>query len=392
MDPLADDIQSKNSMTKTILLFLFSMVGLSLSGQPLTVRVAPFYQGRQAALSLTFDDGLQEHYTLLRPELNRRGLRATFAIVGSKVGGVMHSSQDKTMGISGTPCMTWEMIRQLADDGHEIGSHGWEHKNVTKLSAERLRHEVQLNDSIIREQTGRFPMCYFYPGNQKDSATVAFCERDRVSSRTFQTSIGSKRDTAWLRKWLNGLISRREWGVGMTHGITTGYDHFADPQTLWSFLDDVAARQDSLWVAPFGEVSAYICERDNIELRIYQKDNYVEICPVSTLCLDNYHQSLTLIIAGSSVRSARQNGHKLHVYQKNGLQMVDIQPTDGTILLKVATSPTERPTMGWSSWNTYRVNISDTLIMQQADAMEAMGLKKAGYKYVNIDDGYFGGP
>ena len=49
------------------------------------------------------------------------------------------------------------------------------------------------------------------------------------------------------------------------------------------------------------------------------------------------------------------------------------------------------PTMGWSSWNTYRVDISDSLIMQQADAMEALGLKKAGYKYVNIDDGYFGG-
>lgn len=29
--------------------------------------------------------------------------------------------------------------------------------------------------------------------------------------------------------------------------------------------------------------------------------------------------------------------------------------------------------------------------MQQADAMATMGLKKAGYKYVNIDDGYFGG-
>ena len=47
--------------------------------------------------------------------------------------------------------------------------------------------------------------------------------------------------------------------------------------------------------------------------------------------------------------------------------------------------------MGWSSWNTYHVNISDSLIMRQADAMVAKGLKRAGYKYVNIDDGYFGG-
>lgn len=325
-------------MRKRILLILFTMIGLRLSAQPLTVTVATFYQGRQAALSLTFDDGLQEHYTLLRPELNRRGLRATFAIIGSKVGGVMHSSQDKAMGISGTPCMTWAMIRQLSDDGHEIGSHGWEHKNVTKLSAEHLRHEVQHNDSIILEQTGLFPMCYFYPGNQKDSATVAFCERNRVGSRMFQTSIGSKRDTAWLRKWLNDLTSRREWGIGMTHGITTGYDHFSDSQTLWSFLDDVVARQDSLWVAPFGEVAAYISERNNIELLVSQKDNRVEICPVSTLRTDIFHQPLTLIITGSPIRLAKQNGNILHIYQKNGFQMVDFQPTDGTILLEVADS------------------------------------------------------
>ena len=376
---------------KVFLIIIFAIVELSISAQPLTVRVAPYYQGRKAALSLTFDDGLQEHYTLLRQELNSRGLRATFAIIGSKVGSMMRSSQDKAMGISGTPCMTWQMIQQLAADGHEIGSHGWEHKNVTKLPAEQLRYEVQHNDSIIMMHTGRFPMSYFYPGNQKDSVTIAFCERSRVGSRTFQTSIGSKRDTLWLRQWIDGLVEQGKWGIGMTHGITTGYDHFTDPQILWSFLDYVVACQNNLWVAPFSEVAAYICERDNIELRVNQKDDHVEICPVSTLCPNTYHQPLTLIITGSSVRLAKQNGHKLHVYQKNGLQMVDFQPIDGTILLKVAASPTERPTMGWSSWNTYRVDISDSLIMRQADAMEAMGLKKVGYKYVNIDDGYFGG-
>lgn len=49
------------------------------------------------------------------------------------------------------------------------------------------------------------------------------------------------------------------------------------------------------------------------------------------------------------------------------------------------------PTMGWSSWNTYRVHISDSLIMAQADALISTGLSQCGYKYINIDDGYFGG-
>ena len=48
------------------------------------------------------------------------------------------------------------------------------------------------------------------------------------------------------------------------------------------------------------------------------------------------------------------------------------------------------PVMGWSSWNTYHVNISEQLIKSQADAIVEKGLKDAGYLYVNIDDGYFG--
>ena len=50
----------------------------------------------------------------------------------------------------------------------------------------------------------------------------------------------------------------------------------------------------------------------------------------------------------------------------------------------------ESPIMGWSSWNTYRVHINDTLIIRQADAMVQKGLKEVGYSYVNIDDGFFG--
>lgn len=48
------------------------------------------------------------------------------------------------------------------------------------------------------------------------------------------------------------------------------------------------------------------------------------------------------------------------------------------------------PIMGWSSWNTYRVNISDSLIMRQAEALVSTGLKDFGYNYINIDDGFFG--
>lgn len=61
------------------------------------------------------------------------------------------------------------------------------------------------------------------------------------------------------------------------------------------------------------------------------------------------------------------------------------------ILCIMAAHAAVPPIMGWSSWNTYRVDISDSLIMRQADAMVELGLDSAGYRYVNIDDGYSGG-
>lgn len=50
----------------------------------------------------------------------------------------------------------------------------------------------------------------------------------------------------------------------------------------------------------------------------------------------------------------------------------------------------EGPTMGWSSWNTFELNISESIIKGQADAIVSKGLLEVGYDHINIDDGYFG--
>jgi alpha-galactosidase len=44
------------------------------------------------------------------------------------------------------------------------------------------------------------------------------------------------------------------------------------------------------------------------------------------------------------------------------------------------------PPMGWNSWNKYGCDVSETLIMQMADAMVSSGMKDAGYNYIVIDD------
>jgi len=48
------------------------------------------------------------------------------------------------------------------------------------------------------------------------------------------------------------------------------------------------------------------------------------------------------------------------------------------------------PQMGWNSWNKFACNIDEKLIRETADAMVKLGLKEAGYQYINIDDCWHG--
>jgi len=56
-----------------------------------------------------------------------------------------------------------------------------------------------------------------------------------------------------------------------------------------------------------------------------------------------------------------------------------------------AQNNSKTPLMGWASWNHFGVNISESIIKNQADAMVTSGLAAAGYNYLNIDDGFFYG-
>jgi hypothetical protein len=47
--------------------------------------------------------------------------------------------------------------------------------------------------------------------------------------------------------------------------------------------------------------------------------------------------------------------------------------------------------MGWASWNTFAARIDATVIRAQADALVSSGLAAAGYRYVNIDEGWWQG-
>jgi alpha-galactosidase len=49
------------------------------------------------------------------------------------------------------------------------------------------------------------------------------------------------------------------------------------------------------------------------------------------------------------------------------------------------------PPMGWNSWNTFKCNVSATLILDVANEIVMNGMAKAGYDFINIDDCWAGG-
>lgn len=318
-------ILSNFAKVKVALLALSMLIFQNMSAQEL--RVAPFYGNRPAAVSYTFDDGLLEHYTELFPVLKQLGLRCTFAVNGNTINNAKPTDEK--------PRMTWAMMKEMSDQGQEISSHGWAHIPNKRITGEALRFEIQHNDTCIYEHTGRFPRTFFYANNVKGKEGVELASRDRVGTRTFQVSVGSKRNAQWLHDWIRGLIRYKKWGVTMTHGISRGYDHFPRPQVLFDHLKDASLlqKQDSLWIATFHDVAAYVKERDEVVLQTKAKKRKMLVKPSLALDKRIFVMPLTLIIP-EKVTKARQGNHVLLIQSRNGEKYVDVDPFGKTIKLE----------------------------------------------------------
>ena len=88
-------------------------------------------------VALTFDDGPHPVYTKkLLDGLKSRGIHATFFVVGENISG------------------NEELIRRMADDGHVIGNHTYDHVKLSGIADAKACEEVQKTDALVRELTG----------------------------------------------------------------------------------------------------------------------------------------------------------------------------------------------------------------------------------------------
>ena len=311
------------------LLCVFFYSGFS-SGADWNVSVAKYRHDKVCAISYTFNDGLAEHYTLAAPQLEQRGFRGTFFINGSKVNKDERHIKDTTR-------VTWPQLKEMAEKGHEISNHGWAHRNFAKFPFEVLKEDILKNDSAIYAHVGVMPRTYAYPNNTKQGEAMAFVARNRVGTRLKQRSVGSKRTARDLEKWMETLIKTGDWGVGMTHGLTYGYDAFGNPQRLWEHWEQVKANEDKIWVGTFREVVSYLKERDAIRLTVTEKKNKLHVVPELPLDKELFTEPLTMVVEGGTMKkvSARQGKKKLSVQLRSDKAFFDFDPFGGEIIVTI---------------------------------------------------------
>lgn len=122
-------------------------------------------------VSLTFDDGPNPQSTpRILDTLRAEGVRATFFLLGKHV-------------------ERWpEIARRVADEGHQVGNHGYHHRKLHFRGPGYVRLDLQLGTEQIRESTGADPHFFRAPHGFR-SPWVSSIARE-LGQRTIGWSLG----------------------------------------------------------------------------------------------------------------------------------------------------------------------------------------------------------
>jgi peptidoglycan/xylan/chitin deacetylase (PgdA/CDA1 family) len=289
--------------------------------------VAKYRNDKTCAISYTFDDGLLEHATLVAPELEKLGFRGTFWVNGKTI------DQNDSIKLR----VSWKQLQVMSKNGHEISNHGWSHKNLNRIPLSEVKTEIQKNDSAIQRHTGKRPVTYCYAFNAKNDTVIDLASANRVGTRIKQFSVGGKSTIQNLDARVDELLRNEDWGVTMTHGITTGYDHFSNALIFWEHLAKVKKLEYKIWVGTFKEVSAYLKERDALTYDVIATKNGYIISPVLQLDKKLFNESLTGVLNVPDFRKIKisQKNKKLNTVILKDKICFDFNPYNGPIKITI---------------------------------------------------------
>lgn len=125
--------------------------------QNLPARQYGDYTGKKI-VALTFDDGPGPYTARLLDELKKRGVRATFFVLGSCVDNYP------------------DLIKRMEAEGHVVGNHSNGHKNLTKLSAAAIKAEMDKSATKIEKLLGHKPEVMRCPGGNYNKKVLEYAK------------------------------------------------------------------------------------------------------------------------------------------------------------------------------------------------------------------------
>lgn len=154
----------------------------------------PVREEREKYVALTFDDGPSGRFTRrLLEGLAERDVKATFLLCGYR----LETYQ--------------ELGQQIYEQGHEIGLHGYSHKDMAKMSAGELEKELEKTLALLPEGCD---LVFLRPPGGSDSPTVTQVAKQAgyailswsVDPRDWASHDASSVETAVLSKVRSGDI------------------------------------------------------------------------------------------------------------------------------------------------------------------------------------------
>jgi len=142
------------------------------------VRKGTLYRlgGKEKLVALTFDDGPSPVWTpKILDELKKAGIKATFFMLGEHVAEYP------------------EIARQVAQEGHEIGNHSYDHHVLFYYKLEELEKEIKTAERIIQKVTGQTTI-YFRP----PKAWLTAEEKKRIGELGYKVILWSLNSKDWV--------------------------------------------------------------------------------------------------------------------------------------------------------------------------------------------------
>jgi peptidoglycan/xylan/chitin deacetylase (PgdA/CDA1 family) len=140
--------------------------GYNVVTAPQAVILLKSRQNVMNTVIMTFDDGYENNYTEAFPLLKKYGFRGNFYIVGNDAG--KEKNQDGMKKY-----MSFAQIKEMHDQGMEIGSHSMSHDPLTSIKPELLPWEIYQPLNLFYQKMNFWISGIAFPNGAFNDAIIA---------------------------------------------------------------------------------------------------------------------------------------------------------------------------------------------------------------------------